>query len=991
MRHISVNLLLTILLCSFLGLNGFSQPNWTLDPFGKEKKPEKYEEKMLGSEKTATKKFTPFRHFIQNNITRYNYYFNANTKLNEVIERAKLSNTDNYTELLAFYPYSLDNTASQQIELDSVIYKSTAGILLHDLRNDWIDNLYLLIGKSYFLRKELDSAALTFQFINYNLFPRKKGEFENRVVGGREQQNATKSNAFSIADKENPNVLQKVFSKRPSRNESLIWLARTFIEQEKYGESAGLINILQLDPNLPKRLQNDLNVVEAYWFYMQKRYDSSAVYLEKGLSAATNKQDLARWEYLLGQMYELSGQYDKASFYYAKVSKHTGDPVLDIYARLNDAKMLREADNVEELKQSVVRLQRMAKRDKYESYRDLIYYSIGNISLQIPDTVSAIDGFTKSSRSSANTEGFHSKSFFQLGNIAYKQRDYKSAVNYYDSVKISDTLLLDEHDFDFNQRMISLRKLVAELVIIERQDSLQMIAMMEPEAQEEFIRKVLKAEQKKQNQKDAEKELDSKGSKGQKALDNAKTGKGDLFGAPSKGDWYFNNASMRARGYDEFISTWGKRDNIDNWRRVKSAMGMDNKGMIPQSVRDSLEKANANENNFTFEGMLQNVPLTPQQLDSSNNIVAQSIFNIARIFQFELFDYEQAVNMYELYLQRFPKKLRDGEVYMGMYYCYNKLGDAVRADHYKKLLDSEFGDSESALKINNPELFDPNRIDPLATQRYEDIYNLFIEGRFEDAMNLKRNADSLYGTNYWTPQLLYIEAVHYIQQREDSMAIVKLNSILTLYPGSALSDKVTLLIDVLGRRKEIEDYLTKLEITRVEDNKVLVPQTEEKEKSITPTAVMPQPIAPLMPLVKGMDSTIVALPNSTDGVFTLNERGPHYVIMVLNKVDGTYQNEARNAFLRYNREVFFAKGYTITREGLDGDNGILITGVFTDAGDALNYFEKLKKAAPREISWLPANKYYFLIISEDNLTLLRDNKNLTGYRKLLNSFYENRF
>ena len=73
-----------------------------------------------------------------------------------------------------FMVIHLNNTAAQKTELDSVIYKATAGILLHDLRSDWVDNLYLLIGKAYYLRKDFDSASMTFQFINYNLFPKEK-------------------------------------------------------------------------------------------------------------------------------------------------------------------------------------------------------------------------------------------------------------------------------------------------------------------------------------------------------------------------------------------------------------------------------------------------------------------------------------------------------------------------------------------------------------------------------------------------------------------------------------------------------------------------------------------------------------------------------------------------------------------------------------------------------------------------------------------------
>ncbi|MEY2916422.1 MAG: hypothetical protein RIS73_136, partial [Bacteroidota bacterium] len=252
-----------------------AQPTWTIDPFGKEKKPEKYENRKLGSEKTADKKFSTSRHLIQNTTTHYNYYFNANNKINAVVERAVLSNKDDYSKLLSFYPYSLDNTAAQKQELDSVIYKSTAGILLHDLRNDWIDNMYLLIGKSYYYRKDFDSAAMTFQFINYNLFPRKKKEDDNRVVGTNSS--ATGSN-ISIANAEKRNFLQKIASLPPSRNDALIWLTRSLIEQNEFGESAGLINTLQNDANLPKRLKNDLEDVNAYWYFKQNGYDSAAVH-----------------------------------------------------------------------------------------------------------------------------------------------------------------------------------------------------------------------------------------------------------------------------------------------------------------------------------------------------------------------------------------------------------------------------------------------------------------------------------------------------------------------------------------------------------------------------------------------------------------------------------------------------------------------------------------------------------------------------------------
>ena len=192
---------LLVLFC-LISATVIGQPTWTFDPFGKEKKPKEFEEKVLRSEKTGEKKFNKVTHLTQNTVSHYNYYFNATNKLNKVIEMAKSSQIDDYTRLLPFYPYSLEITASQKTELDSVIYKATAGILLHDLRTDWVDNMYLLIGKSYYYRKLFDSAALTFQFINYNLFPRKKNEDDNRIVGANNTATSTK---LSIADREKRN------------------------------------------------------------------------------------------------------------------------------------------------------------------------------------------------------------------------------------------------------------------------------------------------------------------------------------------------------------------------------------------------------------------------------------------------------------------------------------------------------------------------------------------------------------------------------------------------------------------------------------------------------------------------------------------------------------------------------------------------------------------------------------------------------------------
>ncbi|HEY4876244.1 MAG TPA: hypothetical protein VIH86_11765, partial [Puia sp.] len=150
------NLLIIILSIFFLDVSG--QPTYSsLDIT----KPTKYETRTLGSEKTDIKKFKTPRHFIQNTITHYNAFFNSNVKLNEILDRAKAQHRDDYSKLFSFYNYDLQTTAKDKRELDSIILKANAAILNHDLRNDWIDNMYTLMGKAFYFSNKLDSAHIT--------------------------------------------------------------------------------------------------------------------------------------------------------------------------------------------------------------------------------------------------------------------------------------------------------------------------------------------------------------------------------------------------------------------------------------------------------------------------------------------------------------------------------------------------------------------------------------------------------------------------------------------------------------------------------------------------------------------------------------------------------------------------------------------------------------------------------------------------------------
>ena len=127
------------------------------------------------------------------------------------------------------------------------------------------------------------------------------------------------------------------------------------------------------------------------------------------------------------------------------------------------------------------------------------------------------------------------------------------------------------------------------------------------------------------------------------------------------------------------------------------------------------------------------------------------------------------------------------------------------------------------------------------------------------------------------------------------------------------------------------------------------------------------------------------------GPFSFNASGEQFVVMVLDKVDPVYVTESRNAYKRYNQQKYPQQAIEIIKDALDQDRNLLIFSKFADANTAFAYEEQIKKDAANEISWLPASKYSFLIISDANLQLLKANKDLATYKTLLNSKFPGKF
>jgi tetratricopeptide (TPR) repeat protein len=866
-------------------------------------------------------------------------------------------------------------------------------ILVRDMRNDWTDNLYMLMGQAYYYKNDLDSAYVLFQFVNYAYAPKEKDGYPIPIGSNANADDG--GNAFTISTDERRNIVKRTFSLPPSRNESFVWQVRTFLMKDDLTRASVLIDMLREDPNFPERLESSLHELQALLYYKQAVYDSAAFHLNQALGNAATQSERARWEYLIAQLYERSDQHASARTYFEKAASHTLDPIMEVYARLNAIRQNKgnEAGG-DYIRKNLEALHKMTRKELFPPYLGIIYYAAGEMELERNDRAAAKKYFLKSAAGSGMEASMRDQAFLKLGWLYLDEKKYPDAKNAYDSVNIVNPMITDSLKI-LSDHKLALDRVVPQIQIIERQDSLQRIAAMPADERNAYIKKMVRAYRKKQGLSEEE-----AGNNSNPFTTNAANA--DMFNDNSSGEWYFNNPSLKSKGFNDFRSKWGNRPNTDNWQLLSMISKQK-----PGTSSGKLNNLNGAETSagtappaeITPESLLKNVPLTPETLKKSQDSVENALFALGKALQDLIPDYRSAIHIYDSLESRYPSTRYYQEALFNSYYCYLKLDDPDNAARILALMKQKFPSGRYLSLIENPPSGPPDaEIRNRATRDYEKIYQELIEGHFEQALAEKKIQDSVYGQKYWTPQLLYVEALYYMHTRHDSVAKATLNQIITTFSGTDMAAKAKNTLRVLNERERLEEYLTNLKVTRAtEDSVGAANNGKDQPKNANPDSASAKSAVKLkadsgLVSKKRPDSLQAKIPAAFASAFSSAPEKPHAVALIMDKVDPVYVTESKNAFDRYNRENYYGKHFEINQVALSDSIKIVLINGFENAAAALAYLDKAGKVAGREIlPWLPANKYSFIIIDDQNLAILQSNKDIPAYRKFLSAYFPDKF
>jgi tetratricopeptide (TPR) repeat protein len=952
-----------------------------------------YAAREIPSVALSEKKYTLKRRLYQNMVSRYNFYFNANNKLTEAIETITAAHKDNFDEILPFYPYPLSEMSNVKTDLDSVIFTASVGIEVHDPRVKWMGDLYLLVGEAYYYEQGFENAEKAFQFINLTYAPKQAGDY-NAIIG---TQSENSESQITISTPEKQTGLLHQFKHLSSRNEALIWLAKTYTAEEDYDKAQALLNDLRIDPDFPERLKGELEEASAQFYYDQERYKEMTPYLEKAITLEDSKELKARWEYILAQLAMRNQQNLAAIKHFKSAIDYSTDPLMNFYANFNIARINISNGNGN-IRQNTALLLKMARKDKYERYRDIIYYGLAKLEVNNKDTSAAQNFLLKSIANSNDDAGEKAEAANLLAELYYDQQKYSLAKNYYDT-----TTQFMQPGFPDSAIAVTRKDILSGVIkqigVIDRQDSLQHLAALPETRRDSIVQEIAKAEEKTQREQER---LAAKA----RQMMNGTNNNVEMFpgnnnyssgtSGSSTGNWYFYNPDLKSAGYTTFRQEWGDRPLVDNWRRASAIKGFTATESEENDSANNAAPVAAQTNNLSaiVNALLNNIPLTPEKMKASNDSVVNAYFDLGNLYYLQLNDIPSAIQDFETMIQRYPANRYLQQVDYFLYLLYQKNKQPELAGKYQKQILQHFPQSSYASILQYGPAENPDSVLKYRVMHYYDTaYEHYLAGDYDAALQETSAADSLFPRNYLQSHFDLLYGMVLIKTGSDNKGRKALQDVIAQYPSDSVKSEARYILQVLDRKQEILLRLSNLKIA--ESKTAPQPQPVITKSYATRQSAALQSLSGIKNKVNINTDTSglhlgqhqVILPPKPITPYTLESKNPHFVIMLFKLTDKQIIENANARFTQYLKTHPSDSSILVSPYAITSDETMLVFRLFKNEGDALNFLDQVRADANSVVPGLPANEYAFYIISRDNFIMLNQTKDLQGYIRFFNDNY----
>jgi tetratricopeptide (TPR) repeat protein len=856
----------------------------------------------------TTKKNTPITRGYHNLTAYYNALYNAKDAFKSGQKHLMDKPGDNYAQMLNIFYYSNDKAAQLVSgDMNRLKEKASKVIKRHSITvkpkkrsknkpefNDLpeyckhVDNAFLIKGKAELYSAEYYPALETFNYI-----------------------------------------IQE-YSMMETKYDGQLWLARTYLEMNKFDKAKEFLDLMEGDNKFPKRLNRDYLLTFADYHKKQYEFEQAAEYLKKAIPLTKNKAHKYRYHFILAQIYQELEMNDEANENYAIVMKKNPIYEMVFNARINMAMLYRSTQgSPEELQRE---LMKMLKDDKNKEFQDQIYFALGSIEENKGNISKAIELYSKSAAVSVQNDYQKTESYLAVARIYFDRPDYENAQIYYDSA----VTFIDNKRRDFAEiykKSTNLNELVKHIKTINHQDSLQRIAAM-PDAKrialiDEIIKELIE-EEKRIQEEEQMKRL---------ALQNQRSNNQNR---DNGGGWYFYNPTTVSMGESAFKQKWGNRKLEDHWRRSDKAEIMTNDPGGGDTPVDSTRITDNKKREF----YLQDLPISDSALHISDSLIQNAYYELANVYRIKMENLEESADTYKELMKRFPDFDKKLHVYYNLHKIYEDLNDQINSKKYRDLVISLYPNSLYAQLMTNPEYIKKlQRQEQQAKFFYATTYRLFKSGKYQQVINNFHRADTAYADHELHSKFALLNTISRGRLSDSATFVAYLKEYIEAYPQAEETAYATDLLRYMSSEQELPQGVE----AKKEEN---IAENAKEEIQVD---------------------------------YYWEEKVPHYYISVVD-TRKTSANQVKFNISNFNIDYYSILTFNVKDFVFSANYQMISVDPFTAWYNAMNYYESIEYI--KEVyEGIPKQDYVHFVISEKNYKILFETKAISQYLK----FFENNY
>ncbi len=875
--------------------------------------------------------------------THYNIYFNGKESFKEGIAAIEKGHKENYVALLPVFIYQDDaarKTAASKME--RAIEKAVKGIKLHSITrkprrkrgkkskrykefrkkneyNRWIDDCYLLMGKAQFYRRDYLAAEKTFDFIEQE-YP------ESKLI-----------------------------------SQAKLWKAASLIDRNETISGVELLNRIGGSKGLKRKDRLWILALRADAAIKEKNYPTAIKRLDTCIKQSRNKNQKARFYYIIAQLYQkLKNKNGALKAYQDLIALHAGYEIT-FNANINRALSYSGESTGAEIRKQ---LMKMLKDDKNKEYQDQIYYALAEMDMVDRLFSSAIKNYWKATQVSVENDNQKAIAFLKLADIYFDDTNFVKAKMCYDS---SMTYLGDEYPnyLKITTRVRKLTELVTNLNIISREDSLQQVAKMPVAERNKLIDQLIQAVVDKEAEK--KKEIYDAQSDRNFFMQNQMLGNSSSSFNKSNGQgmWYFYNPATLGLGKSEFRRIWGRRKLEDNWRRKnKNTFDANNENIAEErEIKKKIKQNNTPQGNPKSRNFyLKDIPFTAKQVQESDVRIMDALYQSGLVYRDKLKQDKKALVQFEELLRRFPKTPYLLPVYYQCYAINKDMGNMKAANHYKLKIISEFGDSEYAKALMNPDY--RNKLDVKKNKEnflYEIAFKKFKNFYYYDVIRICEKAALQYPESPLKPRFLFLKAIAVGRTQTVENFEKALDEVIKAKPPKAIGFTVLSIYKGLSKGEKPKTYT---------EEEMSIARQKQQLRNWRLDVVVPVEKV-VKKIEKKVEKKVTVIPS-----YAAKEDEPHLFVLLFNEKDADVNKVIFN-INKYNADYHKKRGLSVAKQTINSKVMVVVEGL-SNKTNALRYFKKIINNSSA-YAGLEKIDYRNFVITPSNLEMLKKKGNVKEY------------